>query len=73
MFRRLARCDGTPLLSLLGNHKEVTKWNVTKFLRILEMEVKSLIQVVYGAVKVFNEYYKKTIIGICDCVRHGVY
>ncbi|KAJ8711488.1 hypothetical protein PYW07_008730 [Mythimna separata] len=48
---RLARCDCTPLLSLLGNHKEVTKWNVSKFLRILETEVKSLIQVVYGAVK----------------------
>ncbi|KAJ8713141.1 hypothetical protein PYW08_008445 [Mythimna loreyi] len=48
---RLARCDCTPLLSLLGNHKEVTKWNVSKFLRILEAEVKSLIQVVYGAVK----------------------
>ena len=49
---RLAKCDCTPLLSLLGNHKEVTKWNVSKFLRILEAEVKSLIQVVYGAVKV---------------------
>ncbi|XP_045503818.1 outer dynein arm-docking complex subunit 1-like [Colias croceus] len=48
---RLARCDVTPLLSLLGNHKEVTKWNVRKFLRILESEVKSLIEVVYGAVK----------------------
>ncbi|KAI8442474.1 hypothetical protein MSG28_005970 [Choristoneura fumiferana] len=39
------------LLSLLGNHKEVTKWNVPKFLRILEAEVKSLIEVCYGAVK----------------------
>ncbi|KAJ0172903.1 hypothetical protein K1T71_011079 [Dendrolimus kikuchii] len=48
---RLARCDCTPLLSLLGNHKECTKWNVTKFLRILEAEVKSLIEVCYGAVK----------------------
>ncbi|XP_028026890.1 uncharacterized protein LOC114240520 [Bombyx mandarina] len=48
---RLAKCDCTPLLSLLGNHKEVTKWNVSKFLRILEAEVKSLIEVVYGAVK----------------------
>ncbi|XP_030031746.2 outer dynein arm protein 1-like [Manduca sexta] len=48
---RLARCDCTPLLSLLGNHKEVTKWNVPKFLRILETEVKSLIEVAYGAVK----------------------
>ncbi|CAH2051717.1 unnamed protein product, partial [Iphiclides podalirius] len=48
---RLARCDITPLLTLLGNHKEVTKWNVTKFLKILEAEVKSLIEVVYGAVK----------------------
>ncbi|XP_026755102.2 uncharacterized protein LOC113515144 [Galleria mellonella] len=48
---RLAKCDVTPLLSLLGNHKEVTKWNVPKFLRILETEVKGLIEVVYGAVK----------------------
>ncbi|CAK1590585.1 unnamed protein product [Parnassius mnemosyne] len=48
---RLARCDCTPLLTLLGNHKEVTRWNVSKFLRILEAEVKSLIEVVYGAVK----------------------
>ncbi|XP_059053242.1 uncharacterized protein LOC131847639 [Achroia grisella] len=48
---RLAKCDVTPLLSLLGNHKEVTKWNVPKFLRILETEVKSLIEIVYGAVK----------------------
>ncbi|CAH0595520.1 unnamed protein product [Chrysodeixis includens] len=48
---KLAKCDSTPLLSLLGNHKEVTKWNVPKFLRILETEVKSLIQVAYGAVK----------------------
>ncbi|RVE45537.1 hypothetical protein evm_009802 [Chilo suppressalis] len=48
---RLARCDFSPLLSLLGNHKEVTKWNVPKFLRILESEVKSLIEVAYGAVK----------------------
>ncbi|CAK1541454.1 unnamed protein product [Leptosia nina] len=48
---RLAKCDVTPLLSLLGNHKEVTKWNVRKFLRILESEVKSLIEVAYGAVK----------------------
>ncbi|CAH0714010.1 unnamed protein product, partial [Brenthis ino] len=48
---RLARCDITPLLSLLGNHKELTKWNVRKFLRILEADVKSLIEVVYGAVK----------------------
>ncbi|XP_060806801.1 uncharacterized protein LOC106133239 [Amyelois transitella] len=48
---RLAKCDVTPLLSLLGNHKEVTKWNVPKFLRILETEVKSLIEVCYGAVK----------------------
>ncbi|XP_014361240.2 uncharacterized protein LOC106713051 [Papilio machaon] len=48
---RLARCDCTPLLSLLGNHKEVTKWNVSKFLKILEAEVKSLIEVAYGAVK----------------------
>ncbi|XP_072934053.1 coiled-coil domain-containing protein 63-like [Epargyreus clarus] len=48
---RLAKCDCTPLLSLLGNHKEVTKWNVPKFLKILETEVKILIQVVYGAVK----------------------
>ncbi|XP_012552202.1 uncharacterized protein LOC101738429 [Bombyx mori] len=48
---RLAKCDCTPLLSLLGNHKEVTKWNVSKFLRILEAEVKSLIEVAYGAVK----------------------
>lgn len=48
---RLSRCEITPLLSLLGNHKETTKWNITKFLRILESEVKSLIEVVYGAVK----------------------
>ncbi|XP_068623274.1 coiled-coil domain-containing protein 63-like [Battus philenor] len=48
---RLARCDCTPLLSLLGNHKEVTRWNVYKFLKILEAEVKSLIEVAYGAVK----------------------
>lgn len=48
----MARCDVTPLLSLLGNHKEVTKWNVRKFLRILEADVKSLIEVAYGAVKV---------------------
>ncbi|XP_075983690.1 coiled-coil domain-containing protein 63-like [Anticarsia gemmatalis] len=48
---RLSKCDITPLLALLGNHKEVTKWNVRKFLGILEIEVKSLIQVVYGAVK----------------------
>ncbi|CAH2094117.1 unnamed protein product [Euphydryas editha] len=48
---RLARCDVTPLLGLLGNHKEVTKWNVRKFLRILEADVKSLVEVVYGAVK----------------------
>ncbi|VVC97067.1 unnamed protein product [Leptidea sinapis] len=48
---RLARCDVNPLLTLLGNHKEVTAWNVTKFLRILEAEVKSLIEVAYGAVK----------------------
>ncbi|KAL0818071.1 hypothetical protein ABMA28_008607 [Loxostege sticticalis] len=48
---RLAKCDCTPLLSLLGNHKEVTKWNVPKFLRLLETEVKSLIEVAYGAVK----------------------
>ncbi|XP_061722310.1 outer dynein arm-docking complex subunit 1-like [Cydia pomonella] len=48
---RLAKCDTTPLLSLLGNHRETTKWNVTKFLRILEAEVKSLIEVCYGAVK----------------------
>ncbi|KAM3959523.1 coiled-coil domain-containing protein 63 [Aphomia sociella] len=48
---RLAKCDVTPLLTLLGNHKEVTKWNVPKFLRILEADVKSLIEVVYGAVK----------------------
>ncbi|CAG9559331.1 unnamed protein product [Danaus chrysippus] len=48
---RIARCEVTPLLSLLGNHKEVTKWNVSKFLKILEAEVKSLIEVVYGAVK----------------------
>ncbi|CAH2266304.1 jg17839 [Pararge aegeria aegeria] len=48
---RLAKCDITPLLSLLGNHKEVTKWNVRKFLRILESDVKSLIEVAYGAVK----------------------
>ncbi|XP_069357142.1 coiled-coil domain-containing protein 63-like [Maniola hyperantus] len=48
---RLAKCDVAPLLSLLGNHKEVTKWNVRKFLRILESDVKSLIEVAYGAVK----------------------
>nr|XP_049698955.1 uncharacterized protein LOC110371723 [Helicoverpa armigera] len=48
---RLAKCDCTPLLALLGNHKDVTKWNVAKFLGILETEVKGLIQVVYGAVK----------------------
>ncbi|XP_047999080.1 uncharacterized protein LOC125236347 [Leguminivora glycinivorella] len=48
---KLAKCDTTPLLSLLGNHRETTKWNVTKFLRILEAEVKSLIEVCYGAVK----------------------
>ncbi|XP_028168384.1 uncharacterized protein LOC114358581 [Ostrinia furnacalis] len=48
---RLAKCDCNPLLSLLGNHKEVTKWNVPKFLRLLETEVKSLIEVAYGAVK----------------------
>ncbi|XP_049879022.1 uncharacterized protein LOC126375957 [Pectinophora gossypiella] len=48
---RLARCDFSPLLALLGNHKEVTKWNVNKFLRILETEVKSLMEVAYGAVK----------------------
>ncbi|KAJ2942989.1 hypothetical protein O0L34_g15179 [Tuta absoluta] len=47
----LANCDVTPLLTLLGNHKEVTKWNVGKFLKILECEVKSLIEIVYGAVK----------------------
>lgn len=49
---RLAKCDITPLLTLLGNHKEVTKWNVSKFLKILEAEVKSLVEVAYGAVKV---------------------
>uniref|UniRef100_A0A2H1VX17 SFRICE_019437 n=1 Tax=Spodoptera frugiperda TaxID=7108 RepID=A0A2H1VX17_SPOFR len=48
---KLARCDCTSLLSLLGNHTEVTKWNVSKFLKILETEVKTLIQVAYGAVK----------------------
>ncbi|CAH1641312.1 unnamed protein product [Spodoptera littoralis] len=48
---KLAKCDCNPLMSLLGNHTEVTKWNVSKFLGILEMEVKSLIQVAYGAVK----------------------
>lgn len=49
---RMVKCDLTPLLSLLGNHKEVTKWNVPKFLKILEGEVKGLIEVVYGEVKV---------------------
>ncbi|CAH0696934.1 unnamed protein product [Spodoptera exigua] len=48
---KLSKCDCNALLALLGNHTEVTKWNVSKFLRILETEVKSLIQVVYGAVK----------------------
>ncbi|KAL4711828.1 hypothetical protein ACJJTC_005997 [Scirpophaga incertulas] len=48
---RLSKCDCTSLMSLLGNHKEVTKWNVSKFLRLLEAETKTLIQVVYGAVK----------------------
>ncbi|XP_026314587.1 uncharacterized protein LOC113226241 [Hyposmocoma kahamanoa] len=47
----LAQCDWSPLLSLLGNHKDLTKWNVTKFLKILETEVKSQIEVAYGAVK----------------------
>lgn len=56
---RLARCDCTPLLSLLGNHKEVTKWNVSKFLKILEAEVKSLIEVAYGAVKVLYQNCKR--------------
>ncbi|KAH9639768.1 hypothetical protein HF086_010974 [Spodoptera exigua] len=50
-IKKLSKCDCNALLALLGNHTEVTKWNVSKFLRILETEVKSLIQVVYGAVK----------------------
>ncbi|XP_041979382.1 coiled-coil domain-containing protein 63-like [Aricia agestis] len=50
LFRQ-ARCDASPLMSLLGNHKEVTKWNAKKFLPILETEIKSLIEIVYGAVK----------------------
>ncbi|CAB3256841.1 unnamed protein product [Arctia plantaginis] len=48
---RLVKCEVTPLLKLLGNQKEVTRWNVYRFIKILEMEVKSIVQVVYGAVK----------------------
>ncbi|CAB3219922.1 unnamed protein product [Arctia plantaginis] len=48
---KLIRYDITPLLVLLGNHREVTQWNVSRFLNILECEIKSLIEVVYGAVK----------------------
>ncbi|KAG7303675.1 hypothetical protein JYU34_012227 [Plutella xylostella] len=48
---RMAKCDLTPLLALLGPHKQVTRWNVDRFLGILEVEVKGLIEVVHTTAK----------------------
>ncbi|GBP17720.1 Outer dynein arm protein 1 [Eumeta japonica] len=48
MFRVLKGSPVAPLVTFLGNHKQVTKWNVFRFLRILEAETQALIEVAYG-------------------------
>ncbi|CAB3219924.1 unnamed protein product [Arctia plantaginis] len=47
---RISKCNATPFLKLLGK-KNANTWNVHKYVSVLEMEVKSLVQIAYGVVK----------------------